>query len=97
MSGWIKVIGEGRPDKPVFIFWRDSYGQKHVGRGYYVEKYECVASDYLNDWSDDQVDYVEADDEWYLLQGWYEDTGSGEFFNYLGDSVTHWQPIEYPE
>lgn len=104
MSGWIKYEKYPWAEaplalKPVWIAWVNENGRRLIGRGQLVPAFTLEANYYYEsgDWLDDAVDYHNSAREYYLKAGWYEDTGSGEFFNYLGDTVTHWQPIEYPE
>ena len=70
-----KPMSEGLPDngQPVLASYVNSYGSRKVIRAYHVQKFgELWAIDPYED--DDEVvyEYNDADDRYYLREGWYE-------------------------
>lgn len=75
-----------------------TYGDVHkryVCDGYYAKRY---TEQTWNNSGDIACEYREEDDEYYLLEGWYEIIKNWDDYNsvVIGDFVTHWMPLPQP-
>ena len=69
--------------------------KKYVCDGYYAKRY---TEQTWNNSGDIACEYREEDDEYYLLEGWYEVVKNWDDYNsiVIGDFVTHWMPLPEP-
>lgn len=69
--------------------------KKYVCDGYYAKRY---TEQTWNNSGDIACEYREEDDEYYLLEGWYEVIKNWDDYNsiVIGDFVTHWMPLPEP-
>jgi hypothetical protein len=69
--------------------------KRYVCDGYYAKRY---AEQTWNNSGDIACEYREEDDEYYLLEGWYEVIKNWDDYNsiVIGDFVTHWMPLPEP-
>lgn len=65
---------------------------RYICDGYYAERY---TEQTWNNSGDIACEYREEDDEYYLLEGWYEVIKNWDDYNsiVIGDFVTHWMPL----
>ena len=70
----------------------DGTHRQYVCDGYYAERWKegCC---YVDD--DAAIEYNEENDEYYLLEGWYEVIKNWDDYNSIAidDTVTHWMPL----
>lgn len=66
--------------------------KRYVCDGYYAKRY---TEQTWNNSGDIDCEYREEDDEYYLLEGWYEVIKNWDDYNsiVIGDFVTHWMPL----
>ncbi len=66
--------------------------KRYVCDGYYAKKY---TEQTWNNSGDIDCEYREEDDEYYLLEGWYEVIKNWDDYNSIAihDFVTHWMPL----
>ena len=66
--------------------------KKYVCDGYYAKRF---TEQTWNNSGDIACEYREEDDEYYLLEGWYEVIKNWDDYNsiVIGDFVTHWMPL----
>lgn len=71
------------------------YGQ-YVCDGYYAKRY---TEQTWNNSGDIACEYREEDDNFYLLEGWYEIIKNWDDYNsvVIADFVTHWRPLPKPQ
>ena len=69
--------------------------KRYVCDGYYAKRY---TEQTWNNSGDIACEYREEDDEYYLLEGWYEVIKNWDDYNsiVIGDFVTHWMPMPEP-
>lgn len=69
--------------------------KRYVCDGYYAKKY---TEQTWNNSGDIACEYHEEDDEYYLLEGWYEVIKNWDDYNSIAidDFVTHWMPLPEP-
>lgn len=69
--------------------------KRYVCDGYYAKRY---TEQTWNNSGDIACEYREEDDEYYLLEGWYEVIKNWDDYNsiVIGDFVTHWMPLPEP-
>ena len=69
--------------------------KRYVCDGYYAKKY---TEQTWNNSGDIDCEYREEDDEYYLLEGWYEAIKNWDDYNSIAihDFVTHWMPLPEP-
>lgn len=69
--------------------------KRYVCDGYYAKKY---TEQTWNNSGDIDCEYREEDDEYYLLEGWYEVIKNWDDYNSIAihDFVTHWMPLPEP-
>lgn len=70
----------------------DGTHRQYVCDGYYAERWkeECCNVD-----DDAAIEYNEENDEYYLLEGWYEVIKNWDDYSSIAidDTVTHWMPL----
>ena len=66
--------------------------KRYICDGYYAKRY---TEQTWNNSGDIACEYREEDDEYYLLEGWYEVIKNWDDYNsiVIGDFVTHWMPL----
>lgn len=66
--------------------------KRYICDGYYAKRY---TEQTWNNRGDIACEYREEDDEYYLLEGWYEVIKNWDDYNsiVIGDFVTHWMPL----
>lgn len=69
--------------------------KRYVCDGYYAKRF---TEQTWNNSGDIACEYREEDDEYYLLEGWYEIIKNWDDYNsiVIGDFVTHWMPLPEP-
>lgn len=69
--------------------------KRYVCDGYYAKRY---TEQTWNNSGDIACEYREEDDEYYLLEGWYEVINNWDDYNSIAiaDFVTHWKPMPEP-
>lgn len=99
-SQWVPVaerLPESGVHVLVFCEIRSGGGvyERYVCDGYYAKRYKEQA---WNNSGDIACEYLEEDDEYYLLEGWYEVIKNWDDYNsiVIHDFVTHWMPIPEP-
>ena len=72
-----------------------SAGNRYVCDGFYAAKHTEIASSCGDGFA---CEYSEADDEWYLLEGWYEVVKNWDEYSSIAfvDFVVGWQPLPEP-
>ena len=94
---WIPVT-ERLPESGVHVLLccetRPS-GKRYVCDGYYAKAKSLPSYGFPDECA---VEYSEEDDEYYLLEGWYEVIKNWDDYNsvVIGDFVTHWMPLPEP-
>lgn len=88
---WIDAAGEKpEAERPVLVVFADN-GRVRWARACWVPKHTCSG-----EYEGDDADYVEADDEYYWPEGWYEWNQCEETHWRLSQEVTHWTQVELP-
>lgn len=69
-----------------------SAGSRYVCDGFYAAKHTEIASSCGDGFA---CEYSDADDEWYLLEGWYEVIKNWDDYGSIAiaDFVVSWQPL----
>lgn len=69
--------------------------KRYICDGYYAKRF---TEQTWNNSGDIACEYREEDDEYYLLEGWYEVIKNWDDYNsiVIPDFVTHWQPMPEP-
>lgn len=96
-SRWIPVT-ERLPESGVHVLLcceirsNGAVYKKYVCDGYYAKRY---TEQTWNNSGDIACEYREEDDEYYLLEGWYEVIKNWDDYNsiVIGDFITHWMPL----
>lgn len=72
-----------------------SAGNRYVCDGFYAAKHTEIAYSCGDGFA---CEYSEADDEWYLLEGWYEVVKNWDEYNSIAiaDFVVGWMPLPEP-
>lgn len=99
-SKWIPVT-ERLPDSGVHVLLcceirsGGMVYKRYICDGYYAQRY---TEQTWNNSGDIACEYHEGDDEYYLLEGWYEVIKNWDDYNsiVIGDFVTHWMPLPEP-
>jgi len=94
-----RPMSEGLPDngQPVLASYANSYGSRKVIRAYHVQKFgELWFLDPYED--DDEVlyEYNDADDRYYLREGWYELIDNWPDYASVAvceGTIDYWMPI----
>lgn len=99
VGGWIPVT-ERLPESGVHVLVAcEMRGQYLIGR-YVCDGYYAKAKTQPSYGNPDEcaVEYSEEDDEYYLLEGWYEVIKNWDDYNsiVIDDFVTHWMPLPEP-
>lgn len=97
---WIPV-SEQLPESGVHVLlWCEirsggTVYKRYICDGYYAKRY---TEQTWNNSGDIACEYREEDDEYYLLEGWYEVIKNWDDYNsiVIGDFVTHWMPLPEP-
>lgn len=65
----------------------------YVCDGFHVERWK--EQERNNGSGDQAIEYNEEDDEYYLIEGWYEVIKNWDEYNsiVIDDTVTHWMPL----
>lgn len=94
-------LPDNRVDVLICYRVRQQYAKRYVYsivNGWYARKHS-VNENVFSEWEDD-CDYKEDEDEFYIQEGWYEFTtqGNGDLMNwYIGDAeVVAWMPLPEP-
>lgn len=96
-SRWIPVT-ERLPESGVRVLFcceKRSDGavyKRYVCDGYYAKRY---TEQTWNNSGDIACEYREEDDEYYLMEGWYEVIENWDDYNSvsIADFITHWMPL----
>ena len=94
---WIETKDKmPEPGIPVLVYVQNVYGDKTRRlRAQYADKHMLEMEVVISDCEDD-VDYSEAEDTYYVKPGWYETNENEEtHWRIIGD-VTHWMPLPEP-
>lgn len=98
-SEWIPV-SERLPESGVHVLLcceirSGTVYRRYVCDGYYVKRY---TEQVWNNSGDIDCEYREEDDEYYLLEGWYEVIKNWDDYSsvVIDDFVTHWMPLPEP-
>ena len=69
--------------------------KRYLCDGYYAKRY---TEQTWNNSGDIACEYREEDDEYYLLEGWYEVIKNWDDYSsvWIGDFVAHWMPLPEP-
>lgn len=82
----------GLPDGPAFVLAcvEDDRGRRTVIRASYARKYELVSNP---ESVDENCDYHEEQDEYYVPEGWYESNEFEEVNWHVEGAVVAWMPL----
>jgi len=103
MSEWISVKDRlPEPDKHVLVCCEVRKAHTHetlyqyICEGYYAAPHSIPAGTYSD--LNDEFDYDEEEDEYYLREGWYEAIHNWDEYSgvAIADFVTHWMPMPEP-
>ena len=84
----------GLPDGPDFVLaCVESDGRRTVIRASYARKYELVSNP---ESVDENCDYHEEQDEYYVPEGWYESNEFEEVNWHVEGAVVAWMPLPVP-
>lgn len=85
----------GLPDGPAFVLAcvEDDRGRRTVIRASYARKYELVSNP---ESVDENCDYHEEQDEYYVPEGWYESNEFEEVNWHVEGAVVAWMPLPVP-
>ena len=100
VASWIPVA-ERLPESGVHVLLcceirsNGTVYKRYVCDVYYAKRY---TEQTWNNSGDIACEYREEDDEYYLLEGWYEVIRNWDDYNsiVIGDFVTHWMPLPEP-
>lgn len=72
-----------------------SAGSRYVCDGFYAAKHTKITSSFGDGFA---CEYSDADDEWYLLEGWYEVVKNWDEYSCIAiaDFVVGWMPLPEP-
>ena len=89
---WIKT-SEQLPEPGQFVLAYAVNNSKNTRRirAFYVLKFSVIPGG-----DDDAFEYNEADDNYYLPEGWYEANEYEETNWHVEGEVTHWMPLPEP-
>ena len=94
MSDWTNSA-DHTPEhgKKVLAFYRNAQGHGRVIVGMYVGRFESEPSVYGGD---DNSEYNDADDTFYIPEGWYECIENWDAYSSVAvqHEVTHWRPLQ---
>jgi hypothetical protein len=94
MSEWISVE-DGLPEKKCLATYKNRMGKNRIVVAEYIPRWTVEAG------CDDDApsEYSEEKDEYYYLEGWYEQQDNwGEYASiFINEGeVTHWMPLPKP-
>ena len=96
---WIPVT-ERLPESGVHVLVACEMRGQYLSGQYVCDGYYVKAKTQPSYGNPDEcaVEYSEEDDEYYLLEGWYEVIKNWDDFNsiVIDDFVTHWMPLPEP-
>ena len=96
---WIPVT-ERLPESGVHVLVACEMRGQHLSRQYVCDGYYAKAKTQPSYGYPDECacEYCEEDDEYYLLEGWYEVIKNWDDYNsiVIDDFVTHWMPLPQP-
>lgn len=92
---WIPVSQQMPPvSRGVLAFYKNALGHGRIIRAEWIPAKTIVA-----DTEDQESDYDEATDEFYVPQGWYEKINNWDDYSsvFVGEgTITHWMPLPAP-
>lgn len=95
MTHWIPVSQQMPPvSRGVLAFYKNALGNGRIIRAEWIPAKTIVA-----DTDDQQSEYDEATDEFYVPQGWYEKISNWDDYSsvFVGEgTITHWMPLPAP-
>lgn len=93
MGDWISVADElPEPGRPVLAaFEYPHHKTKRVIRAQWADRLTLPAAD-----ADEDCDYSEELDEYFVPPGWYETNEMEEIHWKVTEEVTHWMPLPAP-
>lgn len=91
---WIDVNKQMPPSgKNVLVFYKNSSGKGRIVKAFYAERFSIES----NPESDNNDEYMEEHDCYYLREGWYECVDNWEEFSSITlepeNKPTHWMEL----
>jgi hypothetical protein len=82
--------------KTVLVFYKNTCGKERIIKAAFYPKYSELADDH--NYEGDDAEYNEADDAYYLPEGWYEFIDNWPEYSHIRADIspTHWQPLPNP-
>ena len=73
-------------------------GTDYLCIAFYVPEKTMSAESSILNWDYEVLEYDEQIDDYYVLEGWYEEIHNWEEYSAIGvaDFVTHWMPLPAP-
>jgi len=72
----------------VLISWVNELGKERISIGFYAQKHTLSA----DDWDDTAAAELGPTDDYYIPEGWYEETWEGEVLYEITGDVVGWAP-----
>lgn len=95
-DNWISV-DESLPKvlKPVFAYVVCKNGYEYVQRAAYTPPKTVLAGIFLSDDYDtsELEEYVEEQEDYYVVEGWWEESVETDASYRITGTVTHWMPL----
>lgn len=96
---WKKCLKAMPKDgQAVIAYYLNSHGMGRRIRAEYVKRWTVVAEMFA-DPDTECVEYSENEDEYYVLEGWYELIDNWDEYGRIAVNegvITHWQPLPEP-
>lgn len=91
MNNWISIKDRNpKSGKMVIVYGKNSYGKVRRLRAFYAAKFT------IESFEDDDREYDEENDIFYVPVGWYECNECEDTNWHIDFPVTHWQPLPDP-